>query len=160
MVIEFDKKGVKSDKGEFNVKITVNPGTDGEGGEIFKLNKEINTIKVKDVIDVEYKRLIKDKSIIWDGKSLELDYDTFQKSMVELDRIKLLRENLKDYELISHNNRIEFALNILVFPYPFGPSNTIKSHLEKSTIFLSLINLKLLISNLLIKYTLLTLLYF
>ena len=25
------KKGVKSDKGEFNVKITVNPGTDGEG---------------------------------------------------------------------------------------------------------------------------------
>ena len=26
------KKGVKSDKGEFNVKITVNPGTDGEGG--------------------------------------------------------------------------------------------------------------------------------
>ena len=87
-------------------------GTDGEGGEIFKLNKEINTIKVKDVIDVEYKRLIKDKSIIWDGKSLELDYDTFQKSMVELDRIKLLRENLKDYELISHNNRIEFALNI------------------------------------------------
>lgn len=86
-------------------------GTNGEGGEIAKLIKEINEIKVKDVIHVEYKRLIKEKSIIWDNESLELDYDTFQKSIMELDRIKLLRENLKDYESILHNNKIDFALN-------------------------------------------------
>lgn len=87
-------------------------GTDGEGGEISKLNKEINTIKIKEIMNVEYKRLIKEKSIIWDNQSLELDYDIFQKSIVELDRIKLLRENLKDYESISYNNKIDFALNI------------------------------------------------
>ncbi|OSA72489.1 recombination protein RecF [Clostridium botulinum] len=86
-------------------------GKNGEGGEIAKLDNEIKAIKVKDVINVEYKRLIKDKSIIWDEKSLELDYDTFQKSIVELDRIKLLKENLKDYESILYNNKIDFALN-------------------------------------------------
>lgn len=86
-------------------------GLNGEGGEIAKLNKEINEIKVKDVIDIEYRRLIEDKSIIWDNQLLQLDYDTFQKSIMELDRIKLLRENLKDYESILYNNKIDFALN-------------------------------------------------
>ncbi|WP_026882462.1 AAA family ATPase [Clostridium akagii] len=85
-------------------------GKDGQGGEISKLNKEIITIKDKEVMDVEYKRLIKDKSIIWDNKSLELYDNTLHKSIMELGRIKLLRENLKDYESISYNNKIDFAL--------------------------------------------------
>lgn len=87
-------------------------GKNGQGGKIAKLDNEIKAIKIKDVIDVEYKRLIKNKSIIWDEKSLELDYDTFQQSILELNRIKLLRENLIDYESILYNNKIDFALRL------------------------------------------------
>lgn len=89
-------------------------GEDGKGGEILTLDKEINEINIKDTTDavnVQYTRLISDKNIIWDNELLELDYDTFQKSIVEINKIKILRENIKDYEAILYNSKIDFALD-------------------------------------------------
>ncbi|NFG24696.1 recombination protein RecF [Clostridium botulinum] len=89
-------------------------GEDGKGGEILTLDKEINEINIKDATDavnVQYTRLISDKNIIWDNELLELDYDTFQKSIVEINKIKMLRENIKDYEAILYNSKIDFALD-------------------------------------------------
>ncbi|EOU1914178.1 AAA family ATPase [Clostridium perfringens] len=87
-------------------------GNNGQGGKIAKINNEINAIKIKQAIDIEYKRLIEYKEIIWDKKSLELDYDVFQQLILELNKIKLLRENLNDYEAILYNKKIDFALNL------------------------------------------------
>lgn len=89
-------------------------GADGKGGQILTLDKEINEIKIKDATDAvnaQYTRLISDKNIIWDNELLELDYDTFQKSIVEINKIKMLRENIKDYEAILYNSKIDFALD-------------------------------------------------
>lgn len=83
-------------------------------GEILSLDREINEIKIKDATDavnVQYTRLISDKNIIWDNELLELDYDTFQISIVEINKIKILRENIKDYEAILYNSKIDFALD-------------------------------------------------
>ncbi|NFQ94921.1 recombination protein RecF, partial [Clostridium botulinum] len=89
-------------------------GEDGKDGEILTLDKEINEINIKDATDavnVQYTRLISHKNIIWDNELLELDYDTFQKSIVEINKIKMLRENIKDYEAILYNSKIDFALD-------------------------------------------------
>lgn len=89
-------------------------GENGKGGEILILDEEISKIKIKDVTaaeEVQYTKLISDKNIIWDNELLELDYDTFQKYIVEINKIKILRENLKDYESILYNSKIDFALD-------------------------------------------------